>query len=400
MGLGETTMETASVESVLKRAQIAGILERTCQALELTEAQFELAKSRYEAAGAWLAESDEPLIRGAEIYPQGSMSLGTTVKPLGREEHDLDLVSLLRHLVRSVSPASLKRAIGERLRANGHYRDILEEKPRCWRLVYANEFHLDITPSIPNLACGRGGELVPEKHRPEWKPSNPKGYRIWFEQRAQLKPRIRLTEAEFAKMRAQVEALPEPTAFKGLLRRTVQICKRHRDVRFSTRESRLAPISVVLTTLAAKSYAYCATNFSYDTELDVFLDVVRYMPAFVERRMVDGHERYYVWNETTEGENFAEKWNADPRLAEAFFAWHRAAVTDFEQLVLLAGLDQMGRELGRFLGEIPVNRAINALTQAVSAARTGGRLSVVAGVGLTTGTPAGMPVRSNTFFGR
>jgi hypothetical protein len=43
MGLRETTMETAAVESVLKRAQIAGILERTCQERELTDAQFELA---------------------------------------------------------------------------------------------------------------------------------------------------------------------------------------------------------------------------------------------------------------------------------------------------------------------------------------------------------------------
>jgi hypothetical protein len=392
--------ETVSRESVVKRAQIAGILERVCQEIELTDAQFELAKSRYEAAGGWLAEASEPLIRGAEIYPQGSMGLGTTVKPLDREEHDLDFVSLVRHLLRNVSPPALKKAIGDRLRANRQYRDILEEKPRCWRLVYANEFHLDITPSIPNPACGRGGELVPEKHRPEWKPSNPRGYRTWFEQRAHLTPRIRLLEAEFTKMRAQVEALPEPTAFKGLLRRSVQISKRHRDVWFRTREPQFAPISIVITTLAAKSYAYCATNFSYDTELDVFLDVVRYMPAFVERRMVDGREHYYVWNETTAGENFAEKWNVDPRLAEAFFAWHRAAVVEFEQLVLMAGLDQMGKQLGRSLGDVPVNKAIKALTQAVSTARVGGRLSALAGVGLTTGTSAGFPVRSNTFFGR
>ena len=32
--------------------------------------------------------------------------------------------------------------------------------PRCWRLSYANEFHMDITPSIPNPNCRFGGELV------------------------------------------------------------------------------------------------------------------------------------------------------------------------------------------------------------------------------------------------
>lgn len=392
-------MEIASVESVLKRAQIAGILERVCQDLELTDAQFQLAKSRYEAAGTWLAEAEEPLIRGSVIYPQGSMSLGTTVKPLERE-HDVDLVSFHARVARTASPAMLKKAIGDRLRANGHYRDILVEKARCWRLVYANEFHLDITPSIPNPTCAQGGELVPEKSRPEWKPSNPKGYRAWFEERAQLKARLRLLEAELAKMRAQVEALPEPTSFKGLLRRSVQLCKRHRDVCFSVRDLQLSPVSIVITTLAAKSYAYCVTNFSYDTELDVFIDVVRYMPAFIQKQTVAGQERYFVWNETTAGENFAEKWNQDPRLAQAFFAWHKAALADFERLAPLAGLDEMGRALGGFLGTEPVNKALAALTRAVSSARSSGRLTAVAGVGLSTGTSAGAPVRPNTFFGR
>ena len=52
----------------------------------------------------------------------------------------------------------MKKTIGDRLRANGYYAPLLEEKPRCWRLSYANEFHLDITPSIPNLECANGGE--------------------------------------------------------------------------------------------------------------------------------------------------------------------------------------------------------------------------------------------------
>jgi hypothetical protein len=393
-------METASVESVLKRAQIAGILERVCQNLELTDTQFQLAKSRYEAAGTWLAEADDPLIRGSAIYPQGSMSLGTTVKPLGREEHDVDLVSFHGRLLRTVPPAVLKNAIGDRLRAHGRYRDILVEKARCWRIVYANEFHLDITPSIPNPTCTQGGELVPEKRRPEWKPSNPKGYRAWFEDRARLQPRLRLLEAELAKMRAQVEALPEPTSFKGLLCRSVQLSKRHRDVWFSTREPQLSPLSIVITTLTAKSYAYCVTNFSYDTELDLFIDVVRHLPAFVLRQTVAGQERYFVWNETTAGENFAEKWNQDPRLAQAFFAWHKAALVDFERLVRLAGLDEMGRALGQLLGTEAVNKALAAFTRAVSSARSSGRLTALAGIGLLTGTSAGTPVRPNTFFGR
>jgi hypothetical protein len=45
---------------------------------------------------------------------------------------------------------------------------------------YAGEFHLDITPSIPNPGCPKGGVLVPDKAQQAWTPSNPKGYKTLF----------------------------------------------------------------------------------------------------------------------------------------------------------------------------------------------------------------------------
>ena len=69
----------------LRKAETAGMLERMCRALELTAAQYETAKSRYEGVGGWLADSESPLLRGLSIYLQGSTALGTTVKPIGAE---------------------------------------------------------------------------------------------------------------------------------------------------------------------------------------------------------------------------------------------------------------------------------------------------------------------------
>jgi L-ribulose-5-phosphate 4-epimerase len=77
----------------MRNAELVGVLERLCQGLELTDSQFELAKARYEAVGRWLAGAEEKLIRTILIYPQGSTAIGTTVKPIGRIEHDVDLVS-------------------------------------------------------------------------------------------------------------------------------------------------------------------------------------------------------------------------------------------------------------------------------------------------------------------
>jgi hypothetical protein len=386
----------------LKKSQLVGLLERVCLALELTDTQFDTAKARYEAVGQWLADGSEPKLSTASIYPQGSTSLGTTVRPLGKNEFDVDLVCHLAGLSGVMPPAEVKRLIGNRLRENARYRDMIEEKPRCWRLNYANEFHLDITPSVPNPACVQGGELVPDKRLKDWKETNPKGYRQWFDARAKLQPQFSLKKAEFAEARARasIEAFPEPTQFKGILRRCVQLFKRHRDMYFSERGSDLAPISIIVTTLAARSYAYCVSNFIYDTELDVLLDVLRLMPRFIETMPIDGGKLYFVWNETTQGENFAEKWNNDKRLAKAFYEWNIQAVSDFERIAdLTEGLDRVGKELALSFGEMAANKATSGLTEAISNARTSKHLSVTPMLGLSITTPRSVPVRPNTFFG-
>lgn len=53
----------ADQRTIIRNAQLVGVLERLCQGLELTDSQFELAKARYEAVGRWLAGAEEELIR-------------------------------------------------------------------------------------------------------------------------------------------------------------------------------------------------------------------------------------------------------------------------------------------------------------------------------------------------
>jgi len=384
---------------VLRRAQLTGVLEAACQALELSPTQQEIAEQRYLAIGSWLAEAADNNLRSSTIYPQGSIALQTTVKPIGGNEHDVDLVCLLPTISSRTPPSAVKKLIGDRLAFNDRYKGMLEEKPRCWRINYANEFHLDITPSIPNPVCGNGGELVPDRKLRAWKATNPRGYRRWFEERAALQPTILLHEAKMAGTRAEVEALPGPTRFKGPLRRSVQLFKRHRDVFFAARAPELAPISIILTTLAAKSYVYCVTQSRYETELDLLLDVLRNMPKFIERTYVGGREMYFIWNDTTDGENFAEKWNADPRLAESFELWHREALADFQAPLVAAGLDEVRTRLSGWLGKDVAGKAFTSISEEVTTQRTAGQLAVTPGIGLTAAS-LGTAVRRNTFFGK
>jgi hypothetical protein len=383
-----------------RQTQIVEVLEMVCESLELSPTQFTLAKQRYEGVGACLAGSEEPVLRSIVIYLQGSTALQTTVKPIGVNEHDVDLVAHVPDLDVQVSPAALKKAIGDCLRGNGNYASLLEEMSRCWRLNYANEFHMDITPSIPNPDCRFGGELVPDKTLKEWKASNPKGYKLLFERRAKLAPIIRLRKHIAADgARASVEPYPEPGGFKGILRRTVQIAKRHRDMVFVD-DPDVAPLSVIITTLASRSYEWCVTNREYDNELDLLFDVIRHMPDTIEMRRIDARDQWFIWNETTEAENFAEKWNRRPESAEAFFTWHARFCSDLVELEAARGLDRLGATLKSLFGSRPANAAIDTLTERVSTARRAGNLRVAPTIGLSASAlPASTPVRANTFYG-
>lgn len=383
-----------------RQLQVVGILEAVCELLQPTATQTALAKERYEGVGGWLAKSNDPVLRSIIVYLQGSTALGTVVRPIGFNEFDVDLVAHVPDLDVQISPAAQKKAIGDRLRANGIYAALMEEMARCWRLNYAGEFHMDITPSIPNPNCRFGGELVPDRALKRWKPSNPKGYRGLFDERAKLMPIIRVRKRIAAdSLHANVEPYPEPVGLKGILRRIVQIAKRHRDVSFSDRVD-VAPLSVIVTTLLSRSYEWCVRNREYDNELELVLDVIMHMPDFIETRQVDGAVQRYLWNETTAGENFAEKWNCRPERAQAFYAWHGRLCADIAELPTVRGIDRLGAKLKGLFGDKPADDAIGGIVKRVSSARTAGNLRVAPKVGLTTAIAAvSTPVRSNTFFG-
>jgi len=132
-----------------RKARIVTILDEMMGGLEISPSQRELAQQRYEAVGRWLASSGVLMLRDLYIYLQGSTALGTTVKPIGHNEHDVDLVAH-RPSYEAVEPAVLKRAIGDRLRENGNYAPLLEEMPRCWRL--ASLIHGDAVGRLPARA--------------------------------------------------------------------------------------------------------------------------------------------------------------------------------------------------------------------------------------------------------
>ena len=229
--------------------QLAYILELICNKLQITPTQYSLAKEKYGAVGSWLGAKESSLYKYAPtIYPQGSFRIGTTVKPIGREEYDVDLVCQLLNDSGIVDPMKLLDDVYDRIISNEAYKPpIAEKKNRCVCINYKGNFHLDILPARSDPQEDKNHILVPDKKTREWKASNPVGYADWFEDIARVP--IKLLET------ARVEPLPryESLNDKLPLQQTVQLLKRWGSLTFKDNDDYLPP-SIVLTTLSAQKY--------------------------------------------------------------------------------------------------------------------------------------------------
>lgn len=359
--------------------------------LDLTPTQYQKAVSRYEAVGEYLDALGSPLKPySPEIFAQGSMALGTTVKPIGRDEFDIDLMCQLEISSNEI-PEHVKRIVGERLRSHEQYRKMLLEKNRCWRLEYRGEFHMDIIPGIPDTirqSRSTTALLVPDKELQCWKESDPKGYTAWFMARATTRSH------QSRSVQARVEPLPstQNERPKFPLQVVVQLLKRHRDLMFMNRDDgEDAPISIVITTLAAR--AYDGSQSISSAMSNILLRMSNHIT-----RMRDGTE--VVENPVNHQENFADKWATHPHRRQCFYEWLNRAQVDFGRLEIENFAD-MREPLGLWLGDSLSTKIIRNYGQSIQKMRTTGAGIVVLP---TTGELASKSQRSvtspkHTFYG-
>lgn len=329
------------------------LLARLGEELDIPVDVYEDAVLRYKEVGAWLHAEDSPLREcDPEIFPQGSFRLGTTVRPIDHDgEYDIDLVCRLKIAKESITQKELKHKVGDRLKAHEEYREMLIESRRCWRLDYPHQFHMDVLPCIPNQDRPRDLEaiLLTDKDLVRWQPSNPIAYAEWFYQRMQV---MLVREKEYL-LKAEgvyksIDDVPE-WRVRTPLQRGVQILKRHRDIYFAD-EPEHCPVSIILTTLAARSYN------NQDNIFDAIVGMVRDMPKYIEERS----GRWWVPNPVEPGENFADKWNEKPAKRAAFLAWLERVQEDFNK-ALEASLEESTSRLSKALGSVDVGVAAQVL---------------------------------------
>lgn len=367
--------------------QLSSILEKVADELDIPASLQEKAVSKYEEVGRWLEAADSPLHSyDPEVFPQGSFALGTVTRPLSeRDEYDIDSVSRLLIEKSNVTQATLKAMVGARLRQHRIFRDILEEKRRCWTLHFGEGFHLDVLPAIPDLEGLPESILITDTELRLWQHSNPKGYAAWFRRRLEAIFQER-RRALAASLMLSVEEVPE-WKVKTPLQRAIQLFKRHRDIYFSG-DADDKPVSIILTTLAAVAYRG-------ETDLwRALVSLVRDMPEFIEVR----NGIYWVPNPVNVKENFADKWAEHPERQRKFMVWLAQAEKDFVEPLGKRGLDEVADTLRRSLGRSPVDRAFAGMGSDLNRDRQSGKLRIATGTGLL-GRTGDTVVRDHTFHG-
>lgn len=364
-------------------------LDQVASEIDIPPGKYQEAVDRYKAVGRWLEEGTYPdCANEVSIYPQGSFRLGTVVRPIrdGVEAcYDIDLVCEMPLNKASVTPQAVKSMVGNRLRDHGTYQKLLDvEGRRCWTLEYAEQdgvgFHLDVLPAVPDghglldtsiAITNKAGVAY------SWSASNPRGYGAWFdgknaaafarvaiEQKQNIQRQESLTFASVDKVPDQLVRTP--------LQRAIQIMKRHRDLRFNHHEHvGHAPISIIITTLAAHLYGGESDVYS---ALAGIVGKLQAHTGLVENKAIDRSiaslgliqrrpdGTWYIGNPVRPDENFADRWHEDNHArARAFFSWVSALRQDLLDILGETNTRLFEERLARALGATTVSKKIGIL---------------------------------------
>lgn len=355
---------------------ISEFLSRMADEISISEAMQKKAVSSYEAVGNYL---DEGIPCKVSIMPQGSMNLGTTIRPLTDDDdgYDIDLVCLLENP--NLTLSEIKNTVGKRLKESARYaKKIDAEGKRCWTLHY-DGFHMDILPCVPRYGYFIKPTLTeiklthkvgPMQYIPKY--SNPYQYQQWFEE--QMKSVLASAREAYARtVRCSVDDVPTYVV-KTPLQKAIQLLKRHRDICFKEDDTN-APISIIITTLAAHAY-----NGEVDL-YDALRHIIREMPNYIEHR----NGRYWVPNPTIADENFADKWNESEAKANSFYKWLEQVRTDLiEAPLTYVGIQQFRSSFGKCLGDAPAGRVAATYGIQAKAASDAGKLGMAYGSGQLT----------------
>ncbi len=343
---------------------VTKLLDDIIDHLDIPKSYYERAVARHKSLGDWLCRGESMVAAfKPHVSPQGSFRYGTVIRPLvATENYDLDNVTMLAMAKTAMTQKQIKELYGAEIRAYARAHGMLspvEEKDRCWRVVYADEvnFHLDTLPCVPEdravvLAIESRGVpadlasraiAITDRRHPQYDQitsallsSNPRGFAKWFEGRTRAVAEVRLRHLVENQFYASVDDVP-PYEWKTPLQRSIQLLKRHRDVMFRGAPA-TAPISMIITNLAAHAYGG-------ETDiLSALFNIVERMPQYVRPTTPR------VPNPADPIEDYADKWTRNPRLEANFWAWHTQVKVDISRLSSVLVCNRLSADINTIFG--------------------------------------------------
>jgi hypothetical protein len=304
------------------------LLARIAESLQLDETRRIRMEQAYRAISEILEQDQGFFLElDVDVYPQGSVFIGTTVKPYKGSEFDLDIVLQINDLYNRFTPFEIYNGLLKKLEGDDRYKEKLEKKNRCIRINYANDFHMDILPGCIISITDKNTLKIPNRLLKDWAITNPKGFGEWFLSRANSFSQRPVLENYYSELlvelKARTEDLPSDNFYKKTpLQRAVQLVKRYRDVFFANNDQ-YATSSIVLTTLMGLHYQ--GEPSIYET---IDNCVTRIKQGYTDA--IANRVAFVVKNPVSPEEKFTDSWT--PRHYEYFYTFIQSLHKNWQAL--------------------------------------------------------------------
>lgn len=225
------------------------------------------AVSRYEGVRKFLEGTVAFRDNVEHFYPQGSMAIDATISTRGTDdEYDIDIIAQLGGKFHSMDPLDVLMELEDAL--DGYRGLTITRQTRCVTLHYADNMHLDISPSIRQYGTPDRQSWIMNAKGPGYSssdchvPTNAYGFVEWYKRKTPNETIVQeafrnrwLDEMRF-RAEAEVDEVPDQTHFgvKSMATLALQLLKRYRNIRYSDpRRTGRMPPSVMLAYYAAKT---------------------------------------------------------------------------------------------------------------------------------------------------
>ena len=401
-----------------QKEEFKDILETLGESLDITQTQYENLVKSYKAVGEFLQNDPAFELYKPIVTPQGSLRLGTIIQPINPDDDlDVDLVFQLSEKDPSWTQKDLKEKVGARLKGSDRYSTMIDKKEgrRCWTLLYRDnsdnpkeKYHMDILPSVADskyaermrrLFSDSFSENTVDQisiritdkedkyyaistRKEDWLKSNPDGYALWFANRCKADESVKL-------MADSVIPIDKYNKEKTVLQRIVQILKRHRDMMFRN-DTDNKPISIIITTLAARAY---------NGEKNLFDGLVNVVDNLEKSITKNDKGEDVVSNPVNPEENFADKWPTHPKRRENFYKWLDAVKRDVDDIIGGVGKIQIQDKMVRVFGNEVMTRASSLMVERRKTKLSTGAALLSSAGKVVAGTTGKIINTANTYYG-